>query len=222
MSSDLRQSLFALLGLLVISALVIGAGMMAISQTPMNAPTVAFEQSATTTLKIVMLTMMTPTQTNPTAITTATPAAVEDHTMAEDKQEIIITPSTTKTDIPTAPSIQCYTPASWVAYIVQPGENLYRIGLKFRIDTITLQKGNCMGTSTTIIAGQHLWVPNVATSTPETTSTSTPKPGFTPEPTLPNVGTTTASTESVSSTDTTGTQQSTQATQATDQASDSD
>ena len=80
-----------------------------------------------------------------------------------------------KTKTPTPTSTQketiatgevCGPPDDWVKYQVQPGENLYRISLKFQTTVEELKIANCMGDSIVIISGQMLWVPNVATSTP--------------------------------------------------------
>lgn len=69
--------------------------------------------------------------------------------------------------VATAPPIVCGPPSSWVrAYVVQAGDNLYRISLLYRTSIQQLQSANCMGSSNTIYAGQRLWVPNVPTSTP--------------------------------------------------------
>lgn len=84
---------------------------------------------------------------------------------------------------PTATPIPCGAPASWILrYTVQAGDNLYRIGLKYRVSVAQLQQANCLGYSTRIKVGQILKVPNVPTSTPETTATATPSK--TPSPTL--------------------------------------
>jgi LysM repeat protein len=72
--------------------------------------------------------------------------------------------------IPTVTVIPCGPPAGWVkAYIVQPGDNLYRIALSYGLTFPQLQRGNCMGSSTTIYVGQRLWVPNIPTRTPGVT-----------------------------------------------------
>lgn len=87
---------------------------------------------------------------------------------------------------PTATPIPCGAPASWTQrYIVQAGDNLYRIGLKYRASVAELQQANCLGYSTQITVGQQLKVPNVPTSTPATTSTHTPSktPSATVSPT---------------------------------------
>lgn len=63
--------------------------------------------------------------------------------------------------------VPCGPFAGWVrTYIVQPGDNLFRIGLSYGVTVSQLQRANCMGSSTTIFVGQRLWVPNVPTRTP--------------------------------------------------------
>lgn len=80
--------------------------------------------------------------------------------------------------VPTVTVIPCGPPAGWVRnYIVQRGDNLYRIATSFGITFPQLQRGNCMGTSTTIYVGQRLWVPNIPPRTPT--------PGVTIIPTFP-------------------------------------
>lgn len=75
---------------------------------------------------------------------------------------------------PTATPIPCGPPYNWTAfYTVQRGDNLYRIGLKYRVSVQQLQQANCLGYSTQIKAGQRLYVPNVPTSTPVRTNTPT-------------------------------------------------
>lgn len=69
--------------------------------------------------------------------------------------------------VPTVTVIPCGPPAGYVRrHVVQPGDTLYRIALSYGITFPQLQRANCMGSSTTIYAGQLLWVPNVATITP--------------------------------------------------------
>jgi len=89
--------------------------------------------------------------------------------------------------VPTVTVIPCGAPFGWIkAYSVQPGDNLYRISLLYRVTVPQLQVANCMGSSITIYTGQLLWVPNVATSTPGVTvvpNFNTATPSLTPQPT---------------------------------------
>jgi LysM repeat protein len=86
--------------------------------------------------------------------------------------------------VPTVTVIPCGPPASWVKrHTVQPGDNLFRIALSYGITYPQLQRANCMGSSTTIYAGQLLWVPNVPTLTPAVSSFPTATPSITPSPT---------------------------------------
>jgi LysM repeat protein len=90
--------------------------------------------------------------------------------------------------VPTVTVIPCGPPAGYVKrHVVQPGDNLYRIALSYGITFPQLQRANCMGSSTTIYAGQLLWVPNVATITPV--------PGVTVIPSFPTATSTFMSTE---------------------------
>jgi LysM repeat protein len=76
--------------------------------------------------------------------------------------------------VPTVVMLPCSPPATWVkTYIVQPGENLFRIALSYGLPYQQLQQGNCMGSSTTIYSGQRLWVPNRPTLTPRPGATIT-------------------------------------------------
>ena len=81
--------------------------------------------------------------------------------------------------VPTVTVIPCGPPAGWVRnYIVQRGDTLFGIALSYNITYPRLQRANCMGSSTTIYAGQRLWVPNVPRI-----PTRTPVPGVTTIPT---------------------------------------
>ena len=83
--------------------------------------------------------------------------------------------------LPTATIIPCGPPVGWILYTVRVGDNLYRISLAYRVKVTQLQSANCMGGSTNIDAGEKLYVPNVATSTPAfKTSTPTITPTTTP------------------------------------------
>jgi LysM repeat protein len=84
--------------------------------------------------------------------------------------------------------IPCGPPFGWVrAYIVQPGDNLFRISISYGTTVPQLQRANCMGSSITIFPGQRLWVPNVPTRTPGITvvpdlPTATPSQTSTSQP----------------------------------------
>jgi LysM repeat protein len=87
--------------------------------------------------------------------------------------------------VPTVTVIPCGPPAGWVRnYIVQPGDTLFRIALSYNITYPQLQRGNCMGGSTTIYTGQRLWVPNVPPRTPTPGITIVPPATQTSLPTV--------------------------------------
>ena len=82
--------------------------------------------------------------------------------------------------VPTVTVIPCGPPAGYVRrYVVQRGDTLSSIARLYRITYPTLQRANCLGSSTTIYAGQLLWVPNIIIAT------RTPIPGVTIIPNFP-------------------------------------
>jgi len=95
---------------------------------------------------------------------------------------------------PTPSALQCGPPPGWRTYRVQPGDNLFRIGLAYGVTVPQLQFANCLGNSTLIISGQLLYVPNVVPRKVAPTPTKTRKPKKhhktnTPSPTIPPTNT---------------------------------
>lgn len=91
--------------------------------------------------------------------------------------------------LPTLTAIPCGAPFGWVQIIIQPGDTLFHISQLYGVTVSQLQRANCLGYSTSLIAGGRLWVPNVVTSTPSATpiniefDTVTPIPSNTSQPT---------------------------------------
>lgn len=91
--------------------------------------------------------------------------------------------------VPTVTVIPCGPPAGWVrAHVVQRGDTLFRIALSYGVTYPQLQRANCMGSSTTIYAGQRLWVPNIPPRTVPPSATTT-IPDFPTETSPPPVTT---------------------------------
>ncbi len=98
---------------------------------------------------------------------------------------------------PALPTAQpCGPPAGWIFYTVQPGDNLFRISLRYGVPLIEMQQANCL-TTTNIRAGQNLFVPPVAViiNPPPTpiivdTAIPTPTPTFISTPTFSPPGAT--------------------------------
>ncbi len=97
---------------------------------------------------------------------------------------VIFVPPVAQTPTKTGSSqiSSCGPPIGWIQYTVVKGDNLYRLGIAFRVSVAELQWANCLGSSTIIQAGSKLWVPNRPTITPQVTNTNTP--GGTTPPTV--------------------------------------
>jgi LysM repeat protein len=64
---------------------------------------------------------------------------------------------TTFTPSPTA--TVCATPSNGITYIIQPGDNLNQIALRYNMSAEELQHANCLPSADTIFAGQTIYVP---------------------------------------------------------------
>ncbi len=92
--------------------------------------------------------------------------------------------------VPPAPTAtRCSPPPGWVRYVVQPGDNLYRIGLSYGMSAADIQRANCLPSPNWIVAGSSIYVPNIPTLIPVFTFTPlvppTMPPTITPLVTLP-------------------------------------
>jgi len=57
------------------------------------------------------------------------------------------------------PEEKCGPPPGWVFYTVRRGDTLYRLSRLLGVSIRELQQANCMGSSTTLRAGQQMYVP---------------------------------------------------------------
>jgi len=90
-------------------------------------------------------------------------------------------PSATFTSIANSPT-PCGPPISWVQYTVAAGDTLFQLSLRYGVSQQQLQTANCLAT-TEIKVGQVLFVPFVASATPQAaTATATIVPSDTPIP----------------------------------------
>jgi LysM repeat protein len=81
---------------------------------------------------------------------------------------------------PTPRPYTCGPPFGWVVYIVQPGDTLYSLSLRFGVGIDAIRRANCMYDygNYTIYTGQALYLPPLPPTPP-----STPIPSLTPTPT---------------------------------------
>ncbi len=81
------------------------------------------------------------------------------------------TPTVTPSLFPT--SLKCGPPAGWIQYRIRSQDTLFRLSLNYGVSVPELQFANCMGGSTFLRVGDLIYVPNVATRTPESTTAPT-------------------------------------------------
>lgn len=75
-------------------------------------------------------------------------------------------PTPTPPPTPTPTPTPCARRADWVSVMVQPGESVYRIALRYEISADDLRQANCLE-SDTLLAGQTILVPYaIATAVP--------------------------------------------------------
>ncbi len=90
------------------------------------------------------------------------------------------TASATSTATKTLIAVDCGPPDGWVLHTVRTGETLLSLSKLYRVSEADLRKANCRGEMSFVVAGEKLFVPNVATSTPTKTPTPTPLKTSTP------------------------------------------
>jgi LysM repeat protein len=101
----------------------------------------------------------------PTVTATPTPTFTE---APEDKRETK-SPGDTET---------CGRPAGWVVYIIRAGDTLYNLALLTKTTVASLQRANCLGSSTLIHPGELFYVPfqPVVTTFPTRPAYKSPTP----------------------------------------------
>lgn len=82
----------------------------------------------------------------------------------------------TATPSPSLTPAKCGPPLGWITYRIQSSDTLFRISRLYGVSVPQLQFANCMGNSTFLRVGDLIFVPNVATQTPEITPTGTNPP----------------------------------------------
>lgn len=124
----------------------------------------------------------------PTAAATATPRPTQPAaTMASPSPTATDTPTPTATASATVEAPSCGPPPGWVIYVVQRGDTLFRLSLRYNVSMAQLMQANCLS-SVSIFAGQTLFVPfhaPVNTPPPQPTATATETVAPTDEPPPP-------------------------------------
>ena len=94
-------------------------------------------------------------------------------------QQVYLPPAFYASPTPRPP---CGPPIGWAVYIVQPGDTLYSLSLRFGVGIDAIRRANCLG-DYVIYVGQALYLPPLPpTPIPTPVPTSTPVPTLTPTP----------------------------------------
>jgi LysM repeat protein len=179
-------------GLLLLVVFAFGLGAMAESRFGESGPIIA---ATRTPVPSPTFTLLAPTQP-----TVEDPAQATDSGGSLDQATATPEPGDIGTSVPvtatvtthagtspatSAPSVSCGPPAGWVTLTIKSGDTLFSLAQAYGVTVGQLQIANCLGSSTIIVAGKSLFVPNVSvTNTPLTsptpTRTKTPTPSNTP------------------------------------------
>lgn len=139
---------------------------------------------AQTDTEVSEVTPATPAAPSATPFTgdTPTPTATSALLEAESSRATASPQAEQPTTMPpsaTEETEACGPPPGWTTYTVRPGDNLFRIGLRYGQNVDSMLQANCL-TSEQVAAGQTLYVPPVTPLPP--TATQTPPASDTPEP----------------------------------------
>jgi LysM repeat protein len=110
-----------------------------------------------------LVSIISPTATSTEPLPSATPTALPTtEPPTPEPTSTPVPPSPTLTPSPSPSATPCSPPDNWQAIIVQPGETLNTLASRYGTSQYRLMQANCL-TSTTLHAGQRIYVHNVAT-----------------------------------------------------------
>jgi|GEM_PF-6534441 len=135
-------------------------------------PTRTPRPSSTPTLSLTPRPSATPTQTPSPVPPTNTPIS------------LLPTPVT---PLPTLTPSVCLPPPGWLPYIVQTGDNLFRLSQRAGIALDQLQVANCIADAASITAGQIIYVPDAFFAPTVPPTTPFPPPPTVVVPTIPSL-----------------------------------
>jgi LysM repeat protein len=153
-----QQALAGLTALLAVTATLVGGIILAFGDNPPEGQATGRNLPTATPYRIPTL-PPTSTEAIPTRPTEGPPAVtvVTIPTSTSVARPTLPTPTTTQAAQP------CYPHVGWVPYIVQPGDTLFQIGLRYGLTVDALMRGGCLA-STQLTAGQLILVPDIQPS----------------------------------------------------------
>jgi LysM repeat protein len=160
---------------------------------PTKLPATTAAPSATRVPPTASATARPPTRTAPPSLTPSPPSSAT--LPASPTATGTAPPTETPTPVPSptapatlaAPTIAPTTcipapPAGWVVYVIQRGDTLFNLALRFGVSQASLQRVNCIANASDIRAGDRIFAPRVDVDTQPPPASSTPAAS----PTIPS------------------------------------
>ena len=172
-----------LVGLIVLSALLVGCRKSAVPPveelTPEEEVTAAIQEAQDNT---DAMESPLPTATEPPPSATPEPEATEEPTVAPTATTAPVVQETTTTDT-VEPTQEVTEPAAaGTTYVVQPGDNLFRISLRYNVTVQAMAQANNITNPGLIYVGQTLTVPTGGTAPAPSTPSSSCSTVYTVQP----------------------------------------
>jgi len=160
-----QQALIGLLVMIAVVGTIIGGVILALGDRARIEADV--ERPTATTFRIVTIpSSITTARPTPTHVPTVLPTIVTIPTTTPRPAAPTLTATAKQaqpTILPSATTTLCTPQAGWVSYVVQPGDTIFLIGLRYGVTTTRMRSANCL-TGDRIEVGDLLRVPPVTPS----------------------------------------------------------
>jgi LysM repeat protein len=155
-----RQVFWGIVTALVSFALILGALFLSVSEGNLHIPS----STLITTVSSTSSTSGIQESTTPIVITPTPLHITQSATSESTTPTTTITPSLTQT-VPVPTAISCTHPAGWLTYIVQPGDTLSGLAIRYKRTILEISQVNCLDVNG-LQSGMIIFLPPLPTRTP--------------------------------------------------------